>query len=96
LRGFEFVKPAPVLGNIRTGNIDDGVEQRHSFRKHCGNVLSALDRHLAQAGVRIGVDIERTANDIHRRTIIPKAANVEMAAAMPWNRWQSGLARRTG
>ena len=84
--GFEFFKPTPVLGNIRTGNIDNGVEQRHSFRKYSGNVLSALDRHLAQAGVGVSVDIERTANDIHGRRIIPKAAKVEMAAAIGANR----------
>jgi hypothetical protein len=84
LRGFEIIKPTPVFDDIRACNLDNGVKQRHRFRKHRGNILSPFDRHLAQAGVRVGVDIKRTANDVHGdKTVIPMLANVEMATVSP-------------
>jgi hypothetical protein len=38
----EGIQSSAILADIRPGNIDDGIQQRHGLGKHGRNVLTAL------------------------------------------------------
>jgi hypothetical protein len=77
VRFFEGVQSAAVLAYIRSRNIDDGIQKRHGFGKDGCDVLTTLVSHLAETGIRVGVDIQRAADDVHEKTISAKGRFVE-------------------
>jgi hypothetical protein len=66
---FEFVEAAAVFCNIRAFKIYNRIEECHGFGEDCGNLLPTLGRHLAKAGVGVGIDLKRTTNQIHRQSL---------------------------
>jgi hypothetical protein len=62
---FERFVAAAILADIRTGKVNDRIEQCHGFRQHGGDFLPALLRHLAKAGIGVGVNLKREADQIH-------------------------------
>ena len=76
---FEGVQPPAILGNIRSYDINDGIQKRHGLGKHGRNFLTALVSHLAQTCVGIGVDIQCAANDVHGERIVTKGRFVEVS-----------------
>jgi hypothetical protein len=59
---FEFVEAATIFFDIGTFEIYNRVEECHGFGQDRGNLLPALCRHLAEAGVCIGVDLKCAAD----------------------------------
>ena len=61
----EFVVAAAILGDVGPSEVDNRIEQRDGFSQYGGNVLAAFRRHLAKAGICIGINLKRTANHVH-------------------------------
>jgi hypothetical protein len=59
---FEFVEAAAIFFDIWAFEIYNRIEQGHGFGQNRGNLLPSLRRHLAKAGVGIGVDLKRAAD----------------------------------
>lgn len=78
---IERVEPPAVLRDVGTGDIDHGIEQRHRFREHPRDFLSALVRHLAQAHIGAGVDIQRARKDNCRGAICRGGLGAAAAAS---------------
>ena len=72
-RLLEGIEPPAVLADIGSRDIDHGIQQRHGFREHRGDLLSALVSHRAQTRISVGVDIQRAADDVHEVRIMAEA-----------------------
>jgi hypothetical protein len=73
----ESIQPPAILADVRSGDVDHGIEERHGFCEHRSYILPALIGHLAQARIGVGVDIQRAANDVHETRIVTKRGFVE-------------------
>src|SRR5438034_5529016 len=60
-----FLFNHPALPGFYPLSLHDALPICHGFREHRGDVLAALVSHFAQARIRVGIDIQRAADDVH-------------------------------
>ena len=71
----ERIEPPPVLGDVRTSQIDDGAKQSDRLGKNGGNVLPTLSGEFREPSVRSRIDFECSAN--HLTKIVARSHPVE-------------------
>jgi len=84
---LEGIQPPSIFANSRPSDINDGVQKRHGFREHSSDVLAALIGHLTQARVRIGVDVQCAADNVHCAKIAAERGFVEMLTVAGASHW---------
>ena len=66
LRPSKIVIAAAIFSDIGTGEVHHRIEQSNGFGQYSRNVLPSLLRHLAKAGVGIGIDLKCTIYQVWR------------------------------